>query len=58
MCWDYSNWQGHMNGGALMVEVDGGAWEIVNPGWYSDTMSSYVSGSYYPDQSRWNANLD
>ena len=43
MCWEYSNWQGHMNGGALMVEVDGGAWEIVNPGWYTDTMSSYVS---------------
>ena len=29
-----------------MVEVDGGAWELVNPGWYSETMSTYVSFSY------------
>ena len=29
-----------------MVEVDGGAWELVNPGWYSGTMSTYVSFSY------------
>ncbi len=47
MCWEYNNWQGHMNGGALMVEVDGGAWEIVNPGWYTETMSTYVSGTGY-----------
>ena len=47
MCWVYDNWQGHMNGGALMVEVDGGAWEIVDTGWYTDTMSSYISGTGY-----------
>ena len=47
MCWEYNNWQGHMNGGALMVEVDGGPWELVNPGWYTDTMATYVSGTYY-----------
>lgn len=46
MCWDYNNFQGNMHGGALMVEVDGGAWELVNPGWYSETMSTYVSFSY------------
>ncbi len=46
MCWSYSNWQGNMHGGALMVQVDGGAWELVNPGWYSETMSSYSSFSY------------
>ena len=46
MCWSYNNWQGNMHGGALMVQVDGGAWELVNPGWYSETMSSYSSFSY------------
>jgi len=47
MCWSYSNWQGNMHGGALMVQVDGGAWELVNPGWYTDTMATYVSGTGY-----------
>ena len=47
MCWSYSNFQGEMNGGALMIEVDGGAWQLVDPGWYTDTMSTYVSGTGY-----------
>ena len=54
ICWHY--WSGsfsqrHYHGGALMVQVDNGSWEHVDPGnWYTDNdvMTTYSSGTTYP----------
>jgi len=52
VCWHYyQSWNGHMHGGALMVQVNNGTWEHVDPGnWYTDNdvMATYTSGTSYP----------
>ena len=53
ICWHYYySWSNrHYHGGALMVQVDNGTWEHVDPGnWYTDNdvMTTYTSGTAYP----------
>ena len=49
ICWNYDHFSyGDMRGGALWIEVDGGAWQHVDPGnWYTETMATYSSGTLY-----------
>ncbi len=50
ICWNYDHWSyGDMRGGALWIQVDGGAWQHVDPGynWYTETMATYSSGTLY-----------
>ena len=53
ICWHYYySWSNrHYHGGALMVQVNNGTWEHVDPGnWYTDNdvMTTYTSGTAYP----------
>ena len=53
ICWHYyySFYSRHYHGGALMVQVNNGTWEHVDPGnWYTDNdvMTTYSSGTAYP----------
>jgi len=53
ICWHYYySWSNrHYHGGALMVQVNNGTWEHVDPGnWYTDNdvLSTYSSGTFYP----------